>query len=73
MRAAAARAREVEPSDIDMTNMEAFMIQDGSYIDASREQMVADFGTIEGYVESGLGFTDDDVERMRDDLVTPSS
>ncbi|MGI9644938.1 MAG: tyrosine-protein phosphatase [Ilumatobacteraceae bacterium] len=70
MRAVAAKARGVEPADVDMANMEAFMVQDGSYIDASREQMVADCGTVEGYLQNGLGLSETDRGRLRAQLVT---
>ena len=73
MRAAAAQARGVDSSEIDMTNMEAFMVQDGRYIDASREQMVAEYGSLDTYFRNGLVLTDAVIQELRDQLVTLSS
>lgn len=69
MRAAAAAARGVDPRKIDMTNMEAFMIQDGSYIDASHDQVVQDYGTFDTYFRTGLGLTDGEIQQLREQLV----
>ena len=72
MRSVAALARGVDPNDVDMTNMEAFMVQDGRYIDASRDQMVADYGSLDIYFRNGLGLTDTVIDQLRGQLVTPS-
>jgi protein-tyrosine phosphatase len=72
IRAVAARARGIDPSDVDMTNMEAFMVQDGRYIDASREQVVTDYGSLDAYFRNGLGLTDAVIHQLRDQLVTLS-
>jgi protein tyrosine/serine phosphatase len=72
MRSVAALARGVDPNDVDMTNMEAFMVQDGRYIDASRDQMLADYGSLDIYFRNGLGLTDTVIDQLRDQLVTPS-
>ena len=72
MRAAAAAAGGIDPADVDMTNMEAFMIQDGRYIDASRDQMVADHGTVDAYIRDGLGLSDTEIRLLRAELVAPA-
>ena len=70
MRAAAAAARGVDPQEIDMTNMEAFMIQDGTYVDASRDQVVQDYGSFDTYFRAGLGLTDAEIRQAREQLIT---
>jgi len=72
MRSHSAKALGVEPGEVDMANMEAFMIQDGSYIDATRDQVVTDFGSIDTYLRDGLGLTEMTIQRLRDQLVTPA-
>ena len=51
----AAQTQGVPAEDIDMTNAEAFMTQDGSYIDASRDEIVSQFGSYERYADEMLG------------------
>lgn len=72
MRSMAAQALGVDPGDVDMTNMEAFMVQDGTYINASRDQIVNDFGSLDSFYREGLGLTDATIQQLRDQLVTPS-
>jgi protein-tyrosine phosphatase len=70
IRSAAAETTGTDEAEVDMTNMEAFMIQEGRYIDASRAQMEADYGTIDGYIRDGLGLSDAEIQELRDELVT---
>lgn len=70
MRTAAASARGVDEQEIDMSNMEAFMIQDGRYIDASRDQVVQDHGSFDAYFGAGLGLAEVEIEALRDELLT---
>jgi protein-tyrosine phosphatase len=71
MRSAAATARSVDPSDIDITNMEAFMVQDGTYIDASRDQVMQEHASFEAYANAVLGLSDAELQQLRNQLVTP--
>lgn len=71
MQEAVAHARGVPAGEIDMTNMEAFMIQDGSYIDASRDQVQIDYRSFDDYARSGLGCPDDLIDSLRDQLIDP--
>lgn len=69
IRTKAAETRGVSPGEIDMTNVEAFYILDGSYIDGSLEQAIADYGSMEGYIRDGLRLTDDEIEALRSQLL----
>jgi protein-tyrosine phosphatase len=57
------------PEEVDTTNMEAFYILQGSYIDAALEQAVADYGSMEAYIREGLGITDEELDRLRAQLL----
>jgi protein-tyrosine phosphatase len=69
LRKTAAAKKDIPPEQVDMNNMEAFLVQHGSYIDASYDEMVAEYGSVGGYIREGLGLSDQDVQRLRDDLL----
>jgi len=56
-------------SDGDVAKLDAFYILDASYIDAALEQAVADCGSMEAYIRDGLGITDEELERLRSQLL----
>jgi protein-tyrosine phosphatase len=64
-----AEKRGVVPEEIDMSNVEAFYILEGSYIDGSLEQAVADYGSMEAYIREGLGISDDEIEMLKSQLL----
>lgn len=57
------------PEEVDTTNMEAFYILQGAYIDAALEQAVADYGSMAAYIREGLGITDEELDRLRAQLL----
>lgn len=59
----------IAPEEVDTTNMEAFYMLQGAYIDAALEQAVEDYGSMEAYVRDGLGISDEEVERLRGELL----
>jgi protein-tyrosine phosphatase len=61
--------RGISPEEVDMTNVEAFFVLGGSYIDGSLEQAVAEYGSMEGYIRDGLGFSDAEIQSLRDQLL----
>ena len=61
--------RGIDIADVDATNMEAFYILEGHYIDASLEQAIADFGSMDSYIREGLGLTDDEIDKLRENLL----
>lgn len=64
-----AEKRGVVPEEIDMSNVEAFYILEGSYIDGSLEQAIADYGSMEAYIREGLGISDDEIELLKSELL----
>jgi protein tyrosine/serine phosphatase len=64
----AAENQGVSLEQVDMTNMNAFLIQDGSYIDASQDEIVQDFGSTAGYLQNGLGLSQHEISRLREAL-----
>ncbi len=61
--------RGVAPEEIDMSNVEAFYILEGSYIDGSLEQAVAEYGSMDAYIREGLGIPDDEIEMLKSQLL----
>lgn len=59
----------VAPEEVDMSNVEAFYVLDGSYIDGTLEQAVQDYGSMEAYIREGLGLTDAEIENLRTQLL----
>jgi len=64
-----AENRSVSPEEVDMTNVEAFYILDGSYIDGTLDQAVAEYGSMEAYIRDGVGLTDKELEQLRHQLL----
>lgn len=65
----AAEKRGILIEQVDMSNMEAFLIQDGSYIDASRDEMIRENRSVENYIRDGLGFSEQEINHLRDELL----
>jgi len=64
-----AEKRGVAPEEIDMSNVEAFYILEGSYIDGSLEQAIADYGSMDANIREGLGISDDEIELLKSQLL----
>ena len=71
-----ARIREKVASDrgipleeVDMTNVEAFYLLEGHYIDGTLEKAVEEYGSLDGYITEGLGITADELARLRAELL----
>jgi len=69
IRQAVAGARGVAPEEIDMTNVEAFFILEGYYIGGTLDQILEDHGSLEAFIRDGLGISDDDITRLRAELL----
>jgi len=65
----AAEKRGISPEQVDMNNMEAFLIQDGAYIDASKAEMIDEFGSVNSYITDGLGLSDREIQKLRNELL----
>ena len=59
----------VAPEEVDTTNMDAFYILQGAYIDAALEQAIEDYGSMEAYIREGLGISDVELARLREQLL----
>jgi len=59
----------IPPEEVDTTNMDAFYILQGAYIDAALEQAVEEYGSMEAYIRDGLGISDEEVEQLRSQLL----
>jgi protein-tyrosine phosphatase len=59
----------IPPEEVDTTNMDAFYILQGAYIDAALEQAIEEYGSMEAYIRDGLGITDEEVELLREQLL----
>lgn len=69
LRDLAATAQGVPPDDVDMTNAEAFFQLEASYIDASYEAMLDTYGSVDGYLLNGVGLTEQELSRLRSELL----
>ena len=65
----ATEKRRIDPEKVDMTNMGAFFIQKGSYIDASRLEMICEYGSVNNLIKYGFGLTTTEIEELRDELL----
>jgi protein-tyrosine phosphatase len=64
-----AQNRGIPLDAVDTTNLEAFYVLDGSYIDASLAAAVDEFGSMDNYIRKGLGLTVEEIERLRSELL----
>ncbi len=59
----------VEPGQVDMTNIKAFYILEADYIDASLDEAVKRYGSMDDYIREGLGITDNEISDLREQLL----
>jgi protein-tyrosine phosphatase len=64
-----AETNGIPPEEVDTTNMEAFYVLQGAYIDAALEQAVQDYGSMDAFIRDGLGITDEEVARLQEQLL----
>ena len=69
LRKAAAETLGLSPSEVDMTNILAFYVLDGSYIDAAYDEIAKEYGSMDNYLKAGLGLTEDDLVQLREELL----
>ena len=69
LRQMAAEKRGIKPDKVDMTNMEAFLVQSGAYIDASKGEMMDEFGSVDNYIRDGLGLSQQVISQLQDELL----
>ena len=59
----------VEPVQVDLTNIKAFYILEADYIDASLDEAVKRYGSMDDYIREGLGLTDNEISDLREQLL----
>lgn len=69
LRKLAAKTQNIPLDKVDMTNVEAFYILQGKYIDATRDEVLKKYGSIRGYLTDGLGLSKQEIQRVRDRLL----
>jgi len=69
LRLLAADTLLVEPEEVDMTNINAFYILQPEYIDASLQEAVKQYGSMENYIREGLGISDKEIVSLREQLL----
>ncbi|MDX2416838.1 MAG: tyrosine-protein phosphatase [Xanthomonadales bacterium] len=63
-------AKKGIPTDqVDMTNIKAFYILEGSYFDATLDEIIKQYGSMGEYLRKGLGLDDEVVQRLKDELL----
>jgi protein-tyrosine phosphatase len=69
LRALAAKNQQIPPEEVDMSNINAFYILEGHYIDATRDEILEKWGSIDGYLTEGLELTKRDIQKLRERLL----
>lgn len=70
LRSAAANTFGIEESEVDMTNINAFYILESHYIDGTLNQIEKKYGGIEYYLKKGLGLSQDEIEKLKEILLS---
>lgn len=68
----AAGTFNINPEQVDMTNIKAFYILQPEYIDASLDEAVKKYGSMENYIREGLGISDKEIAILREQLLEPA-
>ncbi|MEM9658172.1 MAG: tyrosine-protein phosphatase [Planctomycetota bacterium] len=71
LRAAVAKRQEIPPDRVDVANIRAFYVLEDEYIDASRDQILKGYGSIDGYLTEGLGLTEEEIDQLRQGFLEP--
>jgi protein-tyrosine phosphatase len=69
MRASAARQRGIAPEEVDMTNIRGLFFVHTSYLGAAHDEIITGYGSIEGFIRDGIGWSDSELQRLRDGLL----
>ena len=64
-----AENRGIPVTDLDSTNLEAFYVLEGSYIDAVREEAVETHGSMNQYIQQALKISSDETVQLREELL----
>ena len=65
----AAKTLGIPPEDVDTTNIVAFYILQGDYIDGTLEVIEAEYGSMDKYLVKGLGLSQEELSVLREQLL----
>lgn len=69
MRESAARQRGISPDEVDMANIRGLFFVHASYLGAAHDEITTRYGSVEAFLRDGIGWSDADLRRLRDDLL----
>ena len=72
LRLRAAETLNIKPEQVDVTNMNAFYVLHETYIDASLDEAVKKYGSMDNYIREGLGITSKELAALRAQLLEPA-
>ena len=70
LRQLAAEHFDIPPEEVDMTNINAFYILKGAYIDGTLKVVEAEYGGWDEYLTNGLGLSQTEIEQLKKILLT---
>jgi protein-tyrosine phosphatase len=73
LRVAAAKTLDINESEVDMTNINAFYILKGGYIDGVLNEIEKKYGGIENYLEKGLGLSQSEINKLSGILLSQTN
>jgi len=65
----AAKTLGIPPEDVDTTNIIAFYILQGDYIDGTLEAIENEYGSMDNYLKMGLGLSQEELSTLREQLL----
>jgi len=72
LRVAAAKRRKISPDEVDMTNIRGLFFVDTAYLGAAHDEITTLYGSVEGFIRDGIGWSDAELDRLRDGLLDES-
>ena len=69
LRQMASEKQDIPPEKVDMTNIMAFYILEGTYIDATYDEIMKQYGSMDAYLYNGLGLSRAEIQNLRDELL----
>lgn len=60
-----AKTQGIPFEKVDMTNINAFYILEGEYIDATRDEIVKHYGSFENYANKVIGLSNEEIESLK--------
>ena len=64
-----AKTQGISFEEVDMTNIKAFYILEGEYIDATRDEILTKYGSFENYANKVLGLSNEEIQALKDALI----